>query len=98
MDQRWSSGGAGSEYADLARLRQDGFAFSFDPAAVRLVFEPTVAQKVEGNISVNTRQDPVDSPNRADPAGFAAFLNLRSGAMEILPVRNLQEAQPALFG
>ncbi|HTG75385.1 MAG TPA: DNA repair protein RadA [Terriglobia bacterium] len=25
-------------------------------------------------------------------------LNLRSGAMEILPVRNLQEAQPALFG
>ena len=23
---------------------------------------------------------------------------LRSGAMEILPVRNIQEAQPALFG
>jgi outer membrane usher protein len=74
------SGGTGETYADLSRLRQGGFAFSFDPAAVQVVFEPTVAQKVEGNISIHTRQQPLDSPNRADPAGFAAFLNLRSGA------------------
>jgi outer membrane usher protein len=73
-------GGTGENYIDIARLKQDGFAFSFDPAAVQVVFEPTVAQKVEGNISVHTREQQVDSPNRVDPAGFAAFLNLRSGA------------------
>lgn len=74
------SGGTGEAYADLARLSQDGFAFSFDPAAVQVVFEPTVAQKLEGNISIHTRQQPLDSPNRVDAAAFAAFLNLRSGA------------------
>ena len=75
-----AGGGTGEEYADLARLAQDGFAFSFDPATVRVIFEPTVAQKVEGNISIHARQQQIDSPNRADPADFAAFLNLRSGA------------------
>ena len=75
-----SDGGTAEPYADLARLTQDGFAFSFDAAAVRVVFEPTVAQKVEGNISIHARAPQVDSPNRVDPADFAAFLNLRGGA------------------
>ena len=75
-----SSAGAGQDYADLARLTQAGFAFSFDAAAVRVMFEPTIEQKLEGNISIHTRQQQVDSPNRVDPAAFAAFLNLRSGA------------------
>ncbi len=74
------SGGPGEAYADLAALKQDGFAFSFDPAAVQVVFEPTVAQKAEGNISIHTRQEQMDSPNRVEPAAFAAFLNLRTGA------------------
>jgi outer membrane usher protein len=74
------SGGPPEAYADLARLAKDGFAFSFDPAAVRVVFEPTVAQKVEGNISIHTREPQLDSPNRAEPANVAAYLNLRSGA------------------
>jgi outer membrane usher protein len=45
-----------------------------------VVFEPTVAQKVEGNISIHARAPQIDSPNRVDPADFAAFLNLRGGA------------------
>lgn len=77
---RQAGGDGGDGYVDLARLKQAGFAFSFDAAAVQLIFEPTIAQKIEGNISIHTRQQQLDSPNRANPADFAAFLNLRSGA------------------
>ena len=63
---------------EMAALRQAGFDFRFDPATVSVMFAPTLDQKVEGNISVQARKAPQDSPNAADPAKLAAFLNMRA--------------------
>jgi outer membrane usher protein len=63
---------------DMAVLQQAGFDFRFDPAAVSIQFAPTLDQKVEGNISVQARKEAQNSPNAADAAKLAAFLNLRA--------------------
>lgn len=64
----------------LARLREGGFDFRFDPGAVNIVFAPTLDQKAEGNISVQARQQRAGSPNAAREATVAAYLNLRAAA------------------
>ncbi len=73
-----AAAGGGGEHVSLAVLRQHGFDFKFDPGAVSIAFNPTLDQKVEGNISIQARQFSPDSPNAAEPAKLAAFLNLRS--------------------
>ena len=67
------------KYLDLALLPASGFDFRFDPGAVSVIFNPTLDQKVEGNISVEARQAQGTSPNAAKPAALSAYLNLRSG-------------------
>lgn len=65
-------------YLDLKLLRGAGFDFRFDPGAVTILFNPTIDQKAEGNISIHERRADAASPNAAQPAELAAFLNLRS--------------------
>ncbi len=70
----------GQDYVTLTKLRDAGFDFRFDPAAVNITFAPTLDQKVEGNISVQARKAVPDSSNVAEPAKLAAFLNIRGVA------------------
>jgi outer membrane usher protein len=76
--QALSEAGGTADHVSLSDLRQAGFDFRFDPAAVGIIFAPTLDQKVEGNISVQARKAVQDSPNAVDPAKLAAFLNLRA--------------------
>lgn len=65
---------------EMTTLQQAGFDFRFDPAAVSIIFAPTLDQKVKGNISVQARKAAQDSPNAATPAKLAAFVNMRAAA------------------
>jgi outer membrane usher protein len=72
------SGGGDAAFLDLQDLRDRGFDFRFDPGVVSILFNPTLDQKVQGNISIQERGVQANSPNAAQPADLAAFLNLRS--------------------
>ncbi len=71
------------ERITLSDLRGKGFNFRFDPGSVSIVFTPTLDQKAEGNISIQARNASHESPNAADPAKLAAFLNMRMAADHI---------------
>jgi outer membrane usher protein len=64
-------------HVDLTAVKAAGFDFRFDPGAVSIIFDPTFEQKVEGNISVQARRATQVSPNAANAARLAAFLNMR---------------------
>ncbi len=70
--------GSGPDCYALADLRAAGFDFRFDPGAVGIRFEPTLDQKVRGNISVHALDRRMASPNARQPAELSAFLNLRT--------------------
>ncbi|WP_088342937.1 MULTISPECIES: fimbria/pilus outer membrane usher protein [Rhodomicrobium] len=66
------------DHCNLARLRDAGFDFRFDPAAVAIIVYPSLDQKAEGDIRVQADSAITESPNAAEAADLSAFLNLRS--------------------
>ncbi len=67
-------------YVSLASLNENGFAFTFDPGTIELTFSPTIDQRATGELSAGNGRDTVISENLAQPALFAAYLNMRGSA------------------
>lgn len=67
-------------YLALADLNEKGLDFKFDPGTLEITFNPTIEQRATGQLSASNRRDQIISENLAEPALFAAYLNMRSGA------------------